>query len=369
MNRLWHRTWATIPFWMGLACRRLGLLRLALRSFEWSARLTPQPGLPHFECFDTLVLLDRLGEAEVIAAELVKTYPETARSHYNHGWVLHRLGRDVEALEAFDRALERNPPEVRAHLSRGVSLEYLGRFTEAAAAYRLATRHAPTASMASANLESLSSRQRVAAAEVPSPDAYRVLFAQEPTFTNGLYLAYAVFRSEGPDEIEALLHTLRELVRRPDEKAELGRLLMEMDKPEAAVTLFREASTEDPQNADTLSALASALSYLGEIDEAERHLRALQRMHASSPLAHGTEGIVALRRGDPAAALRAFDRALELAPSDVQMAAFRALALHSAGRTGEAIDEFQRLERESPEFFEIRAWSREWREIRSRRSI
>jgi tetratricopeptide (TPR) repeat protein len=175
MKRLWRIARARLWYWLGKRCQDLRLWRIALVLFTWSARLTPHPGMPHYQCYQTLIEVGRLEDAMTVAATLVETYPDDAESHYADGWVLHSLGRHAEALESFDRALNLNPLAVLVHFARGVSLENLGRLSEAQDAYRLARRHPVTALAATKNFAEVSARHGDWSS---SADAYETLFQQ-----------------------------------------------------------------------------------------------------------------------------------------------------------------------------------------------
>jgi Flp pilus assembly protein TadD len=339
------------------------LWRIALVLFTWSARLTPHPGMPHYQCYQTLIEVGRLEDAKTVAATLAETYPDDAESHYAYGWVLQSLGRHAEALESFDRALDLNPPAVLAHFARGVSLENLGRLPEAQDAYRLARRHPVTATAATKNFAEVSARHGDWSS---SADAYETLFQRDPTFEHGQALAYTLFKANRSSEIPNVIEALRQTATRPAERLELATLLMDIKHERQAISLLGDLHTTHPEDGEVLSALACALAFVGEMDEAGRRVDELRRREPSSALFHATEGIVALRRGEAVLALEAFDRALALTPSDMQVEAFRGFTLHAAGRLEEAFESYQRIERDAPEVLEREEWREDWEDLRKK---
>src|SRR3989338_4169712 len=86
-------------------------------------------------------VLEKLGRNEEALAAYDKALaidPKYAFAHYNRGNVLEKLGRDQEALAAYDKALAIDPNNASAHNNRGVVLGTLGRWTEAKAAFEVA---------------------------------------------------------------------------------------------------------------------------------------------------------------------------------------------------------------------------------------
>ncbi len=81
--------------------------------------------------------LDRLDQA-------VKLDPKLAPAHTARAWLLHRLGRDGEALPHLDAALKVTPDDVRALDLRGLVLVGLERVAEAEKTFRRAAAVAPS---------------------------------------------------------------------------------------------------------------------------------------------------------------------------------------------------------------------------------
>jgi tetratricopeptide (TPR) repeat protein len=76
-------------------------------------------------------------------AEAVRIDPRLAPAHVARAWLLHRLGRDAEALPHLESALRESPNDIRALDQLGLVLLSLNRVAEAEAALRKAAALAP----------------------------------------------------------------------------------------------------------------------------------------------------------------------------------------------------------------------------------
>jgi tetratricopeptide (TPR) repeat protein len=112
------------------------------RELDKYVAANPQDPLGHFY----LAQVRWSGDAESALASLataVRLDPRLAPAHVARAWLLHRLGRDAEALPHLDAALAVSSNDVRALDQRGVVLLSLDRVTEAEAALRKAAARAP----------------------------------------------------------------------------------------------------------------------------------------------------------------------------------------------------------------------------------
>jgi predicted TPR repeat methyltransferase len=78
----------------------------------------------------------RYAEAHALLARARLLAPQDALIHYRLGLLYGDTGHAIEALAAYDAALERAPGHARAHNNRGSVLQRLGRDAEAEAAFR-----------------------------------------------------------------------------------------------------------------------------------------------------------------------------------------------------------------------------------------
>jgi tetratricopeptide (TPR) repeat protein len=113
-----------------------------IRELEQYVATNPQDPLGHFY----LAQLRWSDDAEGALASLAKALtmePRLAPAHVARAWLLHRLGRDTEALPHLHAALQVSPNDVGALDQLGIVLLSLDRVTEAEGALRKAAALAP----------------------------------------------------------------------------------------------------------------------------------------------------------------------------------------------------------------------------------
>ncbi len=253
-------------------------------TFERFASSTTPAGSPNFDSLHqqgvTHFRAGRFDQALSFLGLAVQAKPSDRVALVNLARVQAILGRRLEAVENFDRALKLDPDFADAHLSRGQALLELGRLEDArlacAAAAALRPRDALTLLMLGTTLRRL---ERL-------PDALDAL-AQALTIN--------------PDYSEALVSK--------------GAILREMGRPADALPPLDRALALSPGYALAHSNRANALNDLKRFEEA---LAAAQRaISLDAKLVEAWIGCGnALRRLHRLAeALSAYERALELRPN------------------------------------------------------
>jgi tetratricopeptide (TPR) repeat protein/transglutaminase-like putative cysteine protease len=98
--------------------RNRGDIPVALGFLDELTRARPELSSPVSEREELLVGLGRFDEARALLVQAIADCPEEARLHERLGCVLHRLGREAEALGELRRALELRPqnPDLRAYV-------------------------------------------------------------------------------------------------------------------------------------------------------------------------------------------------------------------------------------------------------------
>ena len=178
-------------------------------------------------------------EAEGLYRQLLEQAPDHGAAQLQLAKVLHRQGRDGEALALLDSFLD-GPLEAathlraRAHTNRGALLQLRG------------------------DLD---------AAQRDHGEALRLDPALRPAGDNLLALAL-LLRGQGRSHqaLEALRMILRATPQRPDLLLQLGTTLMDLGRVEAAVPCFRRLLRQEPQLREGHYQLGQALAALGHTE-------------------------------------------------------------------------------------------------------
>ncbi|WP_287649103.1 tetratricopeptide repeat protein [Accumulibacter sp.] len=141
----------------------------------------------------------------------------------------------------------------------------------------------------------------------------------------------------------------------PSGRLNLGILRLRQGRSDEAVAAFEQAIVLDPLFGPAYVNLADALRQLGRDAEGEGVLRrGLAHMPRNADLHHAL-GLMFVRQGDQRAALRELSEAARLAPDNPRFLYVEAIALHSAGRRGEALALLHRANQRHPGNIEILA--------------
>lgn len=178
-------------------------------------------------------------------------------------------------------------------------------------------------------------------------------------------LAYALAAS---GKLNAAAAEYRTLLQRDPNSAplltNLAVLLMNLPgREQEALDLLSRAAEAAPDHANTVYTLAELYERQGRRAETFHHYRKavtlLRRRVGSRPEPERCNDLVKLATallwtGEPAAALAAFDRAIELRPDHALALARRGLALSRLRRIPEAIESFRRAAAAEPDYAEVR---------------
>ena len=134
----------------------------------------------------------------------------------------------------------------------------------------------------------------------------------------------------------------------PTANVNLGNLHLRLGRFDAAVAAYRQALRLDSQLASAWVNLADAWRMQGREQDAEATLRkGLATLPRSADLLHSL-GLAQVRKGDKAAALESLAQAARLAPERPRYAYVWAVALHSAGRSDEALKVLRAADKRHP---------------------
>ncbi|WP_216850840.1 tetratricopeptide repeat protein [Acidisphaera sp. L21] len=352
----------------GLIQQHRGDLAGAAASFREGLALDPVSGSLWFNLGVVEREAGRLGEA-VAAFSTAAPLLQQGFAERALGQVLQDTGRGAEAAVAYARALAMDPSDAASALNAGVIAQQAGDLAAAAALYRQALAAGPALMNARINLACvLQESGDVAAATME----YQAILREAPQATQAMNNLGTALRSLGrDDEAEAWFRRVLETEPcHPEGSDNLTKLLLDLGRVDEAVAVRRQLCATHPADGGCWLELARVLGVAGQQRQAEDALRqALVRdpglgeahcalgdaahrrrdwagaavsYRAAAVLARDrTEpqlglALVALKSGDPAAALAACDAVLRHDRFDQGAIAYRTLALQMAGLAEEA---------------------------------
>jgi tetratricopeptide (TPR) repeat protein len=136
-----------------------------------------------------------------------------------------------------------------------------------------------------------------------------------------LGLVYAS-RQQNEEAINAFKETLRLNPQVADAQMQLSRLMLATGRPDEALS-YAEAADRQTRTRVARAGVVSALLAKGQYDRADAEIRALIKDQPQWATTHTLNGKLLSARGDHAGATRAFDRALEIDPANVEALAGR----------------------------------------------
>jgi tetratricopeptide (TPR) repeat protein len=342
---------------MGLLQQALGLLRAGRFADAGGtlARLSPA-GQQHPDALYLAALaadgLGRVGDAEQLFRAGIERAPNNAGYWNSYGLMLSRLGRDLEAIAALERAVAAGPGHGEAWLNLALLRQERGDLAGAAPALAKAEALAPDAPRVLAAVGALAQTQGDAvraraalsrAVQTSSGDVQAVVRLAKALGQQGDFAAALAALAAGDDPLLATM--------RADLLADAGRM-------EEAVAAYRAVVARWQHHSEALTSLAFLLPQLGQGDAALDGYRAALAGNAPAPLWQAALG--AARGAGDGATLLAWaaeaERRFGLAP-DWRLA--RLTALRMLGRFDEALGEARAEQARFPgeaAFANHRAW-------------
>jgi len=282
----------------------------------------------------------------------VKDVPERPDAYYTRAAALHHSGKNEEALADCDRALARAPDFVPARALRASILEAMGRSAEAGDERRRAGEAAAPWARAWLAAHEAVRERRFEEAEAALTRCVEFEFAGEEPFAGfsaEARLGRGIARLSAGDTGGAIEDFLVARATWRDSLAPgllLGKAYILDEKPERAHELF-ESLASIPADEPEVVAFATMQSYI--YGEPERGLKWAERIGGDVARERARTAFLAdLGRFEEA--IRAGERALELAPDDVVSHVNLGYALYRYGMSGAGPD-LTVLERASKEVF------------------
>ena len=193
----------------------------------------------------------RLGDAEILALSITRDFPNDNFSWMILAAVFKAIGRNIEALNANQTAVELSPQDAEAHSNLGVTLQELGRLNEAEVSLRQAIVLKPNYPEAHNNLgNALKEQGRLDEAEA----SYRQAIVLNPGYANA--------------------------------HSNLGATLQELSRLDEAEASYIQAIALRPNYAEAYSNLGVTLQELGRLEEAEESLKHAITLKPDFALAH-----------------------------------------------------------------------------------
>ncbi|MGA8233293.1 MAG: tetratricopeptide repeat protein, partial [Candidatus Acidiferrales bacterium] len=289
--------------------------------------------------------------------------PKNWEARYNLALALMKRGDRQRAIQELRRAIAEKPDSASAHHALGTLFEAEKKLPEAAVEYQAVLHADPHFPSAAIDLA------RVLAAQRKFDDAVAVLqealqLSPEAEDTVSLGAALGVTYAESGNFAKAS-ETLRQLIAdHPDSAGAhlaLGTVLAQQGEPASgnAMAEFREAMRLDPDAAPARLALGGALldqkkysdalsvlqEYLGRHPDDAQEAQRAEGYHLEGQIYEG------LDQWDQAG--EALLKAARLEPGDYEIRKDLAWALVHAGRTSDAIHEFEAAEKLSPKEAEV----------------
>jgi tetratricopeptide (TPR) repeat protein len=214
----------------------------------------------------------RFDEAEKLAISITQSFPT-----HNFSWkilaaVFKKTGRNSEAVNANQTAVELSPQDAESHSNLGIMLQDLGELEKAEASYRQAIGLKPDYAEAHSNLGvTLQGLGRLDEAEASLTQA----IALKSDFAQAHYNLGITLQEQGRlEEAEASYRAAIALKSNYAEAhSNLGGTLQELGRVDEAEASYRQAIALKPDHVEALSNLGNTLNELGRLDEAEASYR------------------------------------------------------------------------------------------------
>jgi len=279
--------------------------------------------------------VDRYQSFESLREELMEIYQElfgerpeikknirtlTAGAWLNKGTSLHELGKYVDALEFFDKALELNPRIALAWLNKGGSLYRLGRHDEAIECCNRALNVDP---------ELAGAWEGMGASLFELGRFEEALRCFDKAIEKDPLRCSAWWRK--------------------------GAALATLDKLQDAVRCYDEATKINPRYADAWDFKGTALAGLDRWEEAKKCSEKATELNPRNASAWANRGYSSLRLGKFFEAMQCCDRGLEINPKLSSAWLSKGLALIGLGRREEGLRHIDKAIEIDPKFAE--AWN------------
>jgi tetratricopeptide (TPR) repeat protein len=273
----------------------------------------------------------RHAEAAALFERLLAANPNMQDVWAFYANSLQKLGRDQEAVDAYEKALKLSGGSPQLALATGAKLMELRRFDAARSHAELALKNFPKRSY-----ELLS---QIALKEGKEDEALAVMrrAVAEGEATEALrrQLALVLSRRGQPAEAVALLQPLAQSAELPTLNT-LAIALSDSGRHAEANAVLQQALQKDPKNAHIHETLGMVALRLSNPQEARGHLRRALELDDKLPVAWNTLGVALYQTEGPAAAVEAWKRSVALDPKQYDALYNLGLVAAQVGQRAEA---------------------------------
>lgn len=232
----------------------------------------------------------RFDDAEKSALLITKEFPEHQFSWKVLGVVFRQAGRQSDAINAIQKAVQLSPTDVEAHNNLGNMLREMGRFVEAQRSCKEALALKPDFAEAHNNLGVILQEQgNLEEAE----QSYRQAILLQSDFVEAYSNLGGILRQQGRLE-EAETICRQTVALEPGfalVHSDLGIILRELGRLEEAELSYRQAIVLQPDFAEAHNSLGSTLRELGRLEEAVLSYRQAITLQSTFALAHSNLGV------------------------------------------------------------------------------
>lgn len=292
----------------------------AAEEFRKAMDLDPSDEYARISYLDMLVILQQYATARPLASALLQKRPHDFSVLYLDGLIERDLGDDVAAEPHLREAVALNPGSYEAHYTLGFVLERRGKAAQAAEQMQLALELNPHSTEARFQLGRI----------------LRSLGQQDEA-----YKQFDILKQEKQKETRKAV---------AGDKASLGDQALKAGETVKAISLYREAIDEDPDDFHTYYSLALALSQNGEFKaEREALKHSLERNEKFAP-AHNQLGYLDMQEGDFANAESEFKSSTIIDPQYAEADNNLGVLYGKLGRKNEAKRLFLRATENNPQY-------------------
>ena len=303
----------------------------------------------------TLVALfneGRYPEAEQIAVDITKIFPENAFGWKGLGAVIKSQGRAAASLEPMKNAVALAPEDAEAHINLGNILKDLGHFDEAEASYLQALEIKPDYAEAHFKRGNLfNDLGRLNEAEA----SYRQALAIKANFAEAFNNLGNTLKALG--RIDTAETSYRQALAIKPAYAEahinLGNILKDLDQLDQAVACYRQALEIKPDYAEAYNNLGIIFKNLSRVDEAEASYRQALEIRPDFAEAYYNLGITLNDQGRLDEAENCFRQALEINPDYAEVYSHLGVILEDLGRLDEAEASYRMALGIKPDYAEV----------------